>query len=246
MREPMTMHCRHENGIVYHTAVSDYLELLALLLQFPTPELEVGLSSETIGEDFRTISREAGYGGADVSEASESLQRAIGDAKGIPEFTGIARREYTRLFNHPERPVIWLYEGAFLDTEKLREGEKGAGTRLFINPAALDAERCYRNAGLRKNPSINIPADCITTEIEFLSCLFARMANAIANNDEDLREATAYSLEEFVRIHVDKWFYRFFSRCVEESRCSLYTAVGMIGCLLFDPVFETRKTPRTS
>ena len=222
------------HGVEYHTAVSDCLSLLALLLQFPESELESGLSSGAIAKDVYSILKEAGFPESAAKEAGLLFDNTSVKFNSNPEAFREIRREYTRLFNHPDAPVIKLFEGVFLDDECKRKGKPSTGARLFVNPAALDAERCYRKAGLKKSSSINIPADCITTELEFLSHLHAERAKALAENDGNLLSSTESMIKEFTSIHVNKWIPRFFERCREESRHELYAAVGMLGTLIFE------------
>lgn len=220
-------------SVIRHIALSDYLAMLALFVQFPTRELEDGLASGALCEDYRAIVEETGLSGPAFDAAGERLLAASREIRRGPAAVHAVRCEYTRLFNHPEHPVIKLFEGVFLDDERIREGKSSTGARLFVNPAALDAERCYRKAGLKKGSAVNLPADSMSTELEFLSHLHAQNARALAVRDNALLGETELLLEEFERLHVGKWFLRFFERCTEESRCELYTALGTMGVALF-------------
>ena len=59
-------------------------------------------------------------------------------------------------------------------------------------------------------------------------------AEALADGDERRACEARGQLEEFGRIHVAKWFLRFFERCEQESRHALYNAVGTLGTALLD------------
>ncbi|WP_139652929.1 TorD/DmsD family molecular chaperone [Raoultibacter phocaeensis] len=232
-------------AVILHTALSDYLSLLALLVQFPTKELEGGLAEGTLHEDFLAVGREAGLSGSAFDTAVDRLRAASHEVRCDHEAMHAIRCEYTRLFNHPDHPAVKLFEGVFLDDERMREGKPGTGARLFVNPAALDAERCYRKAGLKKSTAMNLPADSMSTELEFLAHLHAESARAIAEENDALLGETETLLEEFTRLHVEKWFLRFFERCAEESRCSLYDAVGMMGIALFGGTPASQESPWT-
>lgn len=221
-----------EDVVIKHTALSDACSALALLAQFPTKELIEGLANGGLLADFRAMFDEAGLTEGSAG-ALDALAAASADFKDEESGLSLARREYTRLFNHPEHPAVLLYEGVFLDQENMRAGKKALGTRLFINPAALDAERCYRQVGLVRDPQENIPADCMYTELEFLAFLHTSMARAALNKESERYSALESMLEEFTRIHVDKWFGLFFARCVEEGKNSLYTALGYLGLAVF-------------
>ena len=219
-------------SVVRSTAAADLCSLLALLLQFPTEKTVGGLADGTLRDDIAVIAEELGAKEGPVVEALSLLDRLRTDlAEGATSIVE-ARREYTRLFNHPDGPAVPLYEGVFIDTERVREGKRSTGARLFVNPAALDAERCYRQAGLKRASDVNIPADCMSTELEFMAYLSMLEAQALVEqNATRVAEAAAW-IGEFNRLHVEKWFSRFFERCAEESAHDLYRALGMLGRLV--------------
>lgn len=221
-------------SIVREAAIADGYRLLAMLLQFPTDEVVSGLSDGSIALDIEAIAEEAGMEVSTRTALVERFTRMTSDPVSSKELFDDIRRERTRLFDHPDHPVIRLYEGVFLDEERKRAGRASTGARLFINPAALDAERCYRQAGIKRSSDINIPADCITTELEFLAHLHRARAEALADGDERRACEARGQLEEFGRIHMAKWFLRFFERCEQESRHALYNAVGTLGTALLD------------
>lgn len=213
------------------TAEADLCLLLALLLQFPEEKTVAGLADGAVSRDVAAIAGELDADGASIDDVLAPLGRLEADLSSGATSIVEARREYTRLFNHPDGPAVPLFEGVFIDTERLREGEPSVRPRLFVNPAALDAERCYRQAGLKRASDINIPADCISTELEFLAHLHALEAQAMACGDKEKAARAVAWLEEFRRLHVSKWFRRFFERCAEESAYDLYRAVGALGAV---------------
>ena len=223
-----------ELTIIRETALADGYRLLAMLLQFPTNDLVSGMSDGSIARDVEAIAREFGMSASARTALVECFSRTLTDPTTPRSVFDDLRRERTRLFDHPDRPAICLYEGVFLVEERERAGRASTGTRLFVNPAALDAERCYRQAGLKRSSEINIPADCITTELEFLAHLHRTCAEALTDGDDRAEREARGHLEEFGRLHVAKWFPRFFERCGQESRHALYGAVGALGIALLD------------
>ena len=168
--EPVTA-CQNSK-IIRETALADYYAMLAVLSQFPTEDLYSGLIDGSLRQDFLSIA-------AELSLETKSLTEPLSELASLKEDleTGASsmmklRREYSRLFNNPDHPVIYLYEGVFIDEELRRAGKPDTGARLFVNPAALDAERCYRQAGLKRSAKINIPADSVSTELEFMAYLY--------------------------------------------------------------------------
>ena len=106
--------------------------------------------------------------------------------------------------------------------------------RLFVNDAALDAERCYRKAGLKRSADKNIPADSMITELQFIAHLHAETARALLGKNLREIEAWEFLIEEFNRIHLRKWAYDFFYAIEKETRLEAYRLLGALGVALFD------------
>ena len=221
--------------VMHATAMSDAFALLELLTQFPTKEAFGTFATGALGEDLRSIAHEAGFEG-------EALERAICQADDLRRecesgelgYEDI-RREYTRLFDHPERPAVYLYEGQFLFDEAGEESSRSAAKqfperpRTFVNPAALDAEREYKNAGMVRSSDMNVPGDTMFTEMAFMAELFYRRSAALVAKDEVACAAVDAQIEEFKHFHLDKWMDLFYRRCEERSSASLYKMVGAFG-----------------
>lgn len=223
------------SDLVRETALADGYALVALLLQFPDASWFSRLSDESLGRDVEAIARELSLDRAVTSRARAELAELAASLTAGSSSLADARREYTRLFNHPDHPAIPLFEGVFLDEERVRAGKPKTGARLFVNPAALDAERCYRQAGFKRSSDANVSADCISTELEFAARLHSERACALRDGDGEAKAAASERLAEFERIHATKWFACFFARCAEESAHPLYRAVGRFGTALIAP-----------
>lgn len=235
------MHSTESNGalarsrsnlpeLIRHVALADYCDLLALLLQTPTPEMIQGLINPGISEDYRSIASELKMDEAET----DALCVALDDWRDVlarsEEPLSLVRREHTRLFAHPSKPVIPFYEGLFLSRSTSDEHPENA--LLFVNEEASDAEKIYRRAGVECSTSMRVPPDCITTELEFCAHLHKEAARAVLDENDTACKSAEALLLDFEKQHVDKWFTAFFARCKTESRVALYSLVGSMGLAL--------------
>ena len=221
-------------AIIWSTATADYYSLLTILFQTPTHEVIQGYTEELIIEDYYEVAQEMGIVEASINEAADYLRQAQNELANNQNALSFIRQEYTRLFSHPASPVIPLYEGVFVDSERVAAGLTSSYARLFINPAAINAEKFYRQAGFDCNKQVSVPADCITTELEYLGQLNQLIAQSIMACDDKQVAALNELLVSFWKEHVINWMPRFFERCQEESRIALYKAAGMMGRILMD------------
>lgn len=101
--------------------------------------------------------------------------------------------------------------------------------RMFVSPAALDAERCYKAAGLKRADAKNIPGDHIVTELQFMGRLHSGCARALMDGDEEANAIAKERIAEFERIHLKKWGEEFFTLLNRESRLGAYRLAGDLG-----------------
>jgi TorA maturation chaperone TorD len=244
------------NAIQEQVAYADTCRLLALFLQIPNQELFSGLGSSRVRDDMEAIFFELGWERQEFQPILEVFNRIAADIQEGKDTLSELRSEYTRLFNHPKKPVVLLYEGAFLEGEapskvspphvsknkaiapKFQKelGKLEASSLLFVNRAALDAERCYRQAGLKRAADMNVPADCMYTEMAFMDFLHTQKAKALLEDDQTRITEIDAHLAEFTHLHLKKWAKVFFRKCQDESRHKLYQATGTLGGLLMDKV----------
>jgi TorA maturation chaperone TorD len=125
---------------------------------------------------------ELGFDPQDIRSINKTLKDIKLNGVSRDDLFSELRREYTRLFNHPTKPAIYIYETLFLYKPEEGDNEKPP---LFISPAAMDAERCYKKAGLKMSREINEPGDHMATELEFMMFLYSQKAKAIRGNDLD-------------------------------------------------------------
>ena len=204
-------------------ACSDAYAIFALLFQLPSADEARGLADGSLVSDLRDIAAEldslAGSAlAAAIEEPAAALEAACA-GKDPEAFMHELRIEYTRLFDHPDWPLIRIYEALFLYAESHdRADPKYALPRMFVNKAALDAERCYRGMGLVRDPNVRIPADHMATELEFLSYVHRRRAEALLAGDAEAFVHADAALAEFDHLHVEKWFAPFFARVAETAQ----------------------------
>ena len=219
--------------VVRQTAIADWCSLAAYLFQPPTAQMIDQLRQTSMADDLRAIAAELGQADEKTSALAADLDSLQHELASMPadEALGMVRREWTRVFAHPKAPVVWPYEGVFCDTERVRTGQESTESRLFINPAAMDAERRYKAAGY-VDANMEYPADFVVTELEFLTILHTQLARALVESDAVAAEHAQASLAAFWHDHIEKWMPRFFERCREECQVTYYTLAGRLGAQL--------------
>lgn len=217
------------------TAYADYYSLLALLFQLPNYSLIMSIREGSFSQDYHSIASELGM---DKLRTEAIVSKLVG-------FEELVKRDqielrdlriaYTRLFGHPKRMLIPPYEGPFIDSERVLKGNKSTHALSFVNSSAMDAKSMYRQAQLKNTGDINIPPDCITIELEFMSYLYMRTAKElIEGEDENVTSKTSNILLAFRQKHVAPWMPAFFKRCQEQGQETPYVLAGDIGSALME------------
>jgi TorA maturation chaperone TorD len=218
------------------TALGDCFGLLAVLLEYKLLEdVCAGLASGSIPADVRAIACELALRDPRVDAALQLFEEA-GEEEALRS-VGYRqmRQEYTRLFNHPERPELPFYEGAFVNRRYAKAGKEAPDHEvLFINQAACDADRQYRRAGVRRSMEENIPGDCMATEMAFMRHLLRAEVDALLADDPERLESLAAWRSEFARLHLQVWMREFFLELEASSPQQYYRAVGLLGQALAD------------
>ncbi len=217
-----------EREILRCIAASDMYRLLFLSLHFPTEELASGLLDGRFSHDVMSIFEELDFPTQECGAIRTQLDALRGDEKNKEKLLTALRREYTRLFTHPKKPAIAIYETTFLYNP---EDELQSRPSLFISPAARDAERCYKKAGLEMSREINEPADHIATQMEFMMYLYLQKAKSIRDGNREEGATRDDEIREFLQSHLQKWAKNFFDLCISSSQIDFYKAIGEIGSL---------------
>ncbi len=202
---------------------ADLYQLLSLFLRLPDTELAAGLADGTLTLDAAQILTEIG---SDEQELSELLNTVQGTEPEL--LLSALRTEFTRLFGHPERPIIRIYESLFLYELRGRVGEQPV---LFINQAALDAEALYRRAGLARSRAYNESADHFGIQLDFMTFLLRQRIKLLAEQGTDDLPENAGLIEEFKARHLSKWLRPLGEQLLAAAEHPVYLAVGRL-CLV--------------
>lgn len=209
-------------------AASDMYRLLAMFLYLPAEEMAEGVLNGTLAEDVLGIFEELGFSDSEVEEIRTKFNALRGEQSGKDELLTGMKREYTRLFTHPKEPALGIYETMFLFHAQEGNEEKPS---LFISPAALDAERCYRQAGLTRAKEVNEPGDHMATELEFMSYLYLQLARGLQENNQEEQSSRKAQIREFTEAHLRKWGKDFYDQWVLVSKTDVYRTFGQIGSI---------------
>lgn len=219
---------KKEQEIQESMAASDMYRLLFMALHFPTAELALGLLNGSFTADVVAIFEELNFSATEIEKIKTGLIALQEDQNSNDELLTQMRREYTRLFTHPKNPVIAIYETTFRYDP---EDDLQSKPALFISPASLDAERCYKKAGLMMSREINEPADHMATEMEFMMYLYLQKAKGLREDNQEELARREEEIKEFRNAHLQKWAKEFFDRCISESQNEAYRVIGETGRL---------------
>lgn len=217
--------------VVRHTATADLYSLVAFLMQMPTAESVARLQEASPAEDLQAIAGELGVEGPQVEALCARLDALHAQLAADKNALHGVRVEHTRMFTQPHRPIVWPYEGVFMDDERLLAGMESTEARVFINPAAGDAERTYQAAGFKVD-GVREPADYIVTELEFLAKLHVQAAKETLEGDAEAAIDTAMKLADFKVRHANVWIPRFFTRVAEKAEHEFYLTAADLGTFL--------------
>jgi TorA maturation chaperone TorD len=225
-----------DQSIKQYYAIADFCNLLAVLLRLPKEETIAMLVDGNVASQISEMSVDAGFN----ESQKEQILTSLGSIREQIKRDGIElsalRHAYTTIFTHPEMPLIFPYESQFLYWEANPNGSYDLAPRVFVSDAALDAERCYKKAGLTRSPDVNVPADHIATEIEFMGKLYSHKAELLERVELSTEECDRVDelIDEFSRIHFEKWGIRFFEKCAQTDVYPLYKTVGTLGVVLME------------
>ncbi len=214
-----------ERDLQKSIAISDMFQLLSLLSHYPTPGVVEGLLNGSFAEDVIAILEELEFSEEIIRKFKTNFLRIQDLNKTKEELFSKMSKEYTRLFSHPKEPKIAIYETLF--RHKPENGE--SKPTLFISPAAMDAERCYKKAGLKMSEELNEPSDHMAIELEFMMYLYLQQTKAIQEEDEEELKKREGEIKEFSDLHLQRWAKEFFGSCVGLSTNEVYQVFGELG-----------------
>jgi TorA maturation chaperone TorD len=138
-----------------------------------------------------------------------------GQRDGIDESLRCAvASEYADLFVGPRPPQAPMYESVYLGTPK----------RLFTEQTML-VRHFYARCGLAVVKSDKVPDDYLPYELELISSLALREADAAGRGDvRGADEARELQLE-FLRAHLGRWMEPFSCRVIQAESSDFYAAL---------------------
>lgn len=228
-------------------AAADMCELLAVAFEPPTEELAQGLSDGTFSADLAACLNEMGVPADKVAEVGSALASEEGEN---PEALYTAmKQEYSHLFAHPKRPLVWRYETMF----KEEAGQSKEPPSLFISPTCLHVEQLMKRAGVSVATANKQPADFVANELHFASYLLTRCAmeateeggvSQDAEPESTQAEASLSALtrepnqteayEVYVDLyehHLALWLAGFMKQVAEKTELGVYRAIAQAGLL---------------
>lgn len=224
----------NRNAVMNEITRCDALEMLALLLQYPSSRLVSGLIEHSVQKDILSIGVELECDEKILLDCLDSLSGEFVGNESV--FLHYLKQERTRLFDHPDKPCVPLYEDEFVAVQLSGEGANRYRPPRFVNRSAVSAEEFYRRGGFKRTESQNIPADCMTTELMFLAALAQDKAKAILEENNDRATEITAIEHEFVGTHVDRWFIPFFEALESEAH-GFYSSLGVIGGLYLQKIY---------
>lgn len=195
-------------------ALADACRLLGACVRLPTPQLAASVADGSLAASVRALLPHLGCS----EERMRSVVRRLTlcqPAEPAAALTSL-RREYTRLFAHPVKPIVPICESLF--TSALRgEDEKPL---LMVNRRAMELDEVYRAAGYERTHSAAVPPDHMETELAFLTVLLDKRASA---------DAAA-----FLERYAGTWAPTFFALVEDHARTPEYALFGSLGCACFE------------
>lgn len=220
----MSNNCQREDALNAFT-ISDFFQLLSISLRLPSHELAQALLDGSYGRDALYILEELSCAQEEIVSVREALQNLAPNEEDVNAFLIQMRREYTRLFDDPKKPAVSIYETLFLHNPE----EDRGGVMLFMSPAALDAERCYRGAGVSLVKQSAEPADHMATELEFMMYLYAKKGKALQEESTEELAVLEKQIKEFTDLHLHKWCRGFFDKLECEAELIFYRGLCRLG-----------------
>ncbi len=208
-------------------AISDFYQLLSISLRLPDHDLARAMLDGSYGQDATNILQELFCSEEEIAEVKELFQKLTSKKDEVTPYLIEMRREYTRLFDDPKSPALNIYETVFLHNPV----EDKEGVILFMSPAALDAERCYKGAGVCLVKQSAEPADHMATELEFMMYLYAKKGQALKEGNEENLALIKKQINEFKVLHLHKWAMNFFEKMQSEAKSLPYQGIAQLGII---------------
>jgi putative dimethyl sulfoxide reductase chaperone len=193
-----------------HAAINS---LLARAMNYPDAALVALLTSgefsHALGADLESL------GHKDIREAIETLTAAYKNKPDKAEGLLDLERDYTRMFFASKPRIAYLFESVY------REGR-------LLQESTFDIARLYREAGLVLNEDFALPPDHIAVELEFLSFLFFKEIQGLAERKEDTVEYARELRQMLLDQHLKQFALNIAERLGQHARCPLYQTTALV------------------
>lgn len=203
---------------------ADAFELLSCVFAYPDERVARGLVDGSIADDARACLLDAGV----AEDESQAVADALGAWRGadVGEVHASMRIEYSRLYLAPGgHTPVQPYESAFLHVERDLPGVPS----LFRTPVTMDVERCMLEAGVKAKNGRKEPCDSAFEEFEFLSYLYAKLADALHCNDDEGAAVWTKRIKAFEGAHASAWLPSFMTCTQERAGDGPYAAFAALG-----------------
>ncbi len=227
---------------------SDFYQLMAISMRYPTRELAEGLLDGSFADDMAACLEGLGISADEADAAYDKLCAAVlADAADVETLFHRLRVEYTGLFLVPKREKIYIYESRFCYPKDADPKQYS----MFVSPCALHAEQCYKEAGVRVRKDLQEAPDHMATELEYISYLYRKLAETMSEvSQEKEREAASgqesplnkqqqilvwkLRIDTFWQKHLSKWYDDFLEEIQKKTELETYRALAILGGMKFD------------
>lgn len=203
---------------------ADAYELLSCLFAFPDERVANGLVEGAVVEDARACLLDAGVAEGEAEAVADALRAWHGTV--MADLLSSMRIAYSQMYLAPGgHTPVQPYESAFLHVER---GLSGVPS-LFRTPVTMDVERCMREAGVMAKNARKEPCDSVFEEFEFMSYLYARLAESLNSDDAEGVTMWTECLRAFEDEHALVWLPAFMRRTQELAGDSPYASFAALG-----------------
>lgn len=203
-------------------ACADAARLLHMFVVLPTPELAATINDGSLTESMQELAAHLPLSIID-KEACVRLCEAHG-----PHLNGIStdelRKDFTRLFTHPKKPLVRSFESAFDPMT-----QTGESPLIAVNKTARKLDELYARCGFCTSRKATLAGDHIAVELSFFAALIEKTVTANGQEQERLLD----ELQAFVENHMLAWWGAFFGQVAQHANTPSYAFIGKLGALVF-------------
>lgn len=198
---------------LHDAALADACRILGTCVLLPTAQMVESFADGSFASSIRALlpSLAASAGQAErIERRLDACPPLSGSASSLSEL----RREYTRLFAHPTKPIAPLCESIFKSAQRGEEKPL-----LMVSRTAMALDERYQAAGFRRASSAALPPDHMEIELAFLALML---------------DANADEADAFLDQHLGTWAPAFFSLVEKHARTPEYALFGSLGRARFE------------